>query len=118
VGNTTTAILANLVAGSTYYFAATSCDATGNESGYSNEAVYSVPATTTVPPLVALASPAFSGGNFSFAVPGAAGTNVAVEASVDLINWVPVQTNTPPFTFVDTNARQFTKRFYRTVNLP
>jgi hypothetical protein len=37
-----------------------------------------------------------------------------VQASTDLVNWVSIQTNTSPFTFVDTNASQFKKRFYRT----
>jgi len=29
-----------------------------------------------------------------------------------------MQTNTAPFTFVDTNVNQFRQRFYRVVNLP
>jgi hypothetical protein len=31
------------------------------------------------------------------------------------VNWVSVQTNTPPFTYVDTEAGQFNQRYYRAV---
>ena len=49
-------------------------------------------------------------------VTGTSGFKYVVQASSDLVNWVPVLTNTSPFTFVDTNASQFNQRFYRTVN--
>ena len=41
-----------------------------------------------------------------------------VQASTNLINWVPVQTNIAPFVFMDTNSTQFSHRFFRTVNIP
>jgi hypothetical protein len=44
VGNVTSAIISGLVAGATYYFGAKTSDAAGNESGYSNETTYTVPA--------------------------------------------------------------------------
>lgn len=116
VGNNTTVTLSNLVAGSTYYFVVTCYNATGDESAPSNEASYSVPLNATGQP-VRLGNPSLSGGNFSFTIPGPAGTNFAIEASVDLINWVRLQTNTAPFTFIDPNASQFPNRYYRTVNL-
>ena len=37
VGNVTTSVVSNLTDGATYYFAVTSYDASGGESGYSNE---------------------------------------------------------------------------------
>lgn len=117
VGNTTSVTLSNLNAGYTYYFVVTCYDDTGVESPPSNEAVYTVPADPAQPP-GALDNPSMSAGGFSFSVPGGTGTNFVVEASVDLINWIRVQTNTAPFTFVDTNANAFDKRFYRTVALP
>jgi len=113
VGNNTSVVLTNLVAGNTYYFAVTSYNSAGIESLPSNQAIYTVPTTTTVPPM-ALGSPKMAAGSFSFTVSGEAGTSLAVEASDDLIHWVRVVTNTAPFTFVDNNASQFTKRFYRT----
>ena len=62
----------------------------------------------------------FVNGQLTFNVPGI--TNVplqyVVQASTDLENWVSLQTNTSPFVFVDTNANQFSQRFYRTFYLP
>lgn len=43
VGNTTNATISGLVAGTTYYFAATTVDSDGDESDFSNEAIYTVP---------------------------------------------------------------------------
>ena len=49
---------------------------------------------------------------------GVPGYRYIVQASTDIVNWVPVQTNTAPFTFVDTNASRFGQRFYRSVYAP
>ena len=76
-----------------------------------------VPATASAPPLV-LVSPVISGGRFSFSVPGVAGSKYAVEASINLATWVRVVTNRAPFTFMETNAGQPGKRFFRAVRLP
>ncbi len=117
VGNTTSVTLSNLIPGGTYYFVVTCYDNTGEESPPSNEAVYTVPADPANPP-VALENPALSEGSFSFNVSDGASTSFVVEASEDLINWVPVATNTAPFTFVDPDASQFQQRFYRALMLP
>ncbi len=45
VGNSTNCFMAGLETGKTYYFAATDYSSTGQESGYSNEIVYTVPAS-------------------------------------------------------------------------
>lgn len=51
LGLVTNAVITGLNTGSTYYFAATTYDATGDESPFSNEATYTVPTTTsTLPP--------------------------------------------------------------------
>ncbi len=47
VGNVTTAVLTNLVNGSTYYFAATAYNSVGEESPFSNETSYNVPGAST-----------------------------------------------------------------------
>ena len=52
-------------------------------------------------------------GQFGFTVSGDSGNQYVVEASTDLIHWTPVQTNTSPFTLVDTNAGALPQRFYR-----
>ena len=145
-GSTTNAIVSNLVAGRTYYFAVTSYDTAGDESSFSNEATYSVPVaastspvattspvrqnprqplpahppvrtTASGPPLV-LGRPALSGRRFSFAVSGVAGSKYAVETSVNLVTWVRTVTNRAPFTFTETNVSQFGKRFFRAVRIP
>jgi hypothetical protein len=116
-GNTTSVTLSNMVAGSTYYFVATCYNTGGEESALSNEAVYTMPPDTSGLPIV-LGNPSVSGGNFSFTIASMAGDNFAVEVSVDMINWVSIQTNMAPFTFVDSSSSQFSKRFYRTVKLP
>jgi subtilisin-like proprotein convertase family protein len=38
-----------------------------------------------------------------------------IEASTNLVNWVPVYTNMPPFTFTNSNASSYPYRFYRAV---
>ena len=51
VGNVTSATITGLVSGVTYYFAATTYDAAGNQSPYSSEIVYLVPTSgVTNPP--------------------------------------------------------------------
>jgi hypothetical protein len=37
-----------------------------------------------------------------------------VQASTNLVDWIPVQTNNAPFTFVDSQASRINQRFYRT----
>jgi Fibronectin type III domain len=124
VGNVTNTTINGLSQNTTYYFAATSYDANGVESVFSNETNLLVYPTTAEIPI----PNAYVNGQFAFAIPGI--TNVVsgvtnylnyqyvVQASTNLVDWVPMQTNTAPFTFVDTNASQFSQRFYRAVNLP
>jgi Immunoglobulin domain len=54
-------------------------------------------------------------GGFQFDVSGVTGLNYSVQASTNLIDWVPVETNVSPFTFLDTNMLLFQQRFYRSV---
>jgi hypothetical protein len=60
VNNVTTYTVAGLTAGQTYYFAATAYDASGNESGYSNQVSYSVAAPNGAPSTPAIPSGASS----------------------------------------------------------
>jgi len=86
-----------------------------NEAGSTNStASLTVYATTTA----TLASAAHDSGQFALTVLGVSGCQYVVQASTNLVNWVPVQTNVAPFTFVDTNASRFARRFYRSVSLP
>lgn len=53
---------------------------------------------------------------YAFDVSGVAGDSYVVQVSSNFSNWVSVQTNVAPFTFVDTNASQFGQKFYRAVH--
>jgi hypothetical protein len=69
-------------------------------------------------PAAVLGSPNYSNGQFTLTVTGTPETNYVVQASSNLADWVSIQTNASPFTFVDTNAGQFNQRFYRAIYLP
>jgi hypothetical protein len=89
--------------------------AVSNTAGSTNSTakltVYATAAAT-------LASTAHAAGQYALIVAGVPGYHYVVQASTNLVNWVPVQTNTAPFTFVDTNASRFGQRFYRSVYAP
>jgi hypothetical protein len=59
-----------------------------------------------------------SNGQFRLDVAGLAGYSYVVQASTDLVSWLPVQTNPAPFVFVDTNGLSYRYRFYRTMLFP
>jgi hypothetical protein len=65
-----------------------------------------------------LSSPQFDGSQFQFNVSGTGGSNYIVQASSNLIDWLPTRTNPSPFLFVDTNAAQWPALFYRSVAAP
>jgi hypothetical protein len=65
-----------------------------------------------------LAPAAHASGQYALTVAGVTGFKYVVQASTNLVNWVPMQTNTAPFTFVDTNAGKFRQRFYRSAYAP
>ena len=110
IGNTNAVTISRLVDGVTYYFAATSIDGAGNESPFSNEAVYTVPTAAAA----LTVSPA-TDGTFSFNVSGMAGYQYIVQISTNLLDWVSVQTNTAPFVFTEPNAADFSQCFYRAI---
>ena len=69
--------------------------------------VYSTTAATLTPAFHA-------SGQFALNISGVPKYQYVVQASTNLVDWVSVQTNTAPFTFVDSNASEFSQRFYRT----
>jgi len=71
--------------------------------------------TSAVPVLSALSFSPASGAEFG--VSGVPGFNYTVEASSNLMDWVPLLTTNSPFIFVDTNA-DLPQRFYRSVYAP
>jgi hypothetical protein len=52
---------------------------------------------------------------FKLSVSGAAEQNYIIQASSNLLNWIPLYTSTPPFTFTDPKASNYPSRFYRAV---
>jgi fibronectin type 3 domain-containing protein len=116
VGNTTSATIPGLTENTKYFFAATAFDSIGNESDFSNETTVTVSATNiSVAPTMSAVT--LSAGQFGFIVNGEVGRTYIVQASTDLVNWVTVQTNAAPFTFVDSETTNFTRRFYRTFTM-
>jgi hypothetical protein len=111
VGNTTSATIPGLTPGTTYYFAITTYDMSGNESVFSSEVSYLVP--TIIPTTTTMTSVADFGGQFGFVVNGVPGTQYVVQASTNLTDWIAIQTNTAPFAFADTNTAGFAQRFFR-----
>ena len=60
-------------------------------------------------------------GAFRLTLSGQAGQTYVIQGSTNLLNWVPLATNTPStgtFKFIDTNSPSFTQRFYRAVFVP
>jgi hypothetical protein len=51
-------------------------------------------------------------------VGGVPGCSYRVERSLDLVTWVPITTNTPPWSFVATNVVDVPSCFYRAILLP
>ena len=60
-------------------------------------------------------NPAFVGGQFRFDLTGPPGLSVIVEASPDLVSWLPIWTNTFSGTlnFSDPQSSVISKHFYR-----
>jgi hypothetical protein len=58
----------------------------------------------------------FNGDEFGFALIGPAGQSVVIEASADLVTWLPLWTNTfaGALNFSDPETSIYSNRFYRT----
>src|SRR6185312_2186411 len=65
-----------------------------------------------------LTSAMTANGQFSLTVNGVSGHQYTVEASLDLIQWTPIYTNTAPFTYEDDQTSQYSGQFYRAVYQP
>jgi hypothetical protein len=103
----------NLVIGATYYFAATTYSTAGAESALSGEVAYTVPM-----PVSGLQLGVTPTKQFILTMTGPVGHIYDLQATQDFITWTVIGTVTVGtnglFTFTDTNAASFSKRFYRT----
>jgi Concanavalin A-like lectin/glucanases superfamily/Immunoglobulin domain/Fibronectin type III domain len=87
-----------------------------NSAGSTNSSTASL---TVYPTTAATLTPASHvNGQFALSVSGVTNYQYVVQASTNLVDWVSMQTDSCPFTFVDSNASQFRQRFYRTYYLP
>ncbi len=111
-GNATNATISGLIPGTTYYFAATACAASGLESTFSSEVSYTVP---ILPGVQLRITPTWQ---FILTVNGPVGHTYDIQATQDFKIWTVIGTVTVGATgslnFTDTNAASFSKRFYRT----
>jgi hypothetical protein len=112
VSNVTNTTISGLVAGVTYYFAVTAYNTLGQESVYSGEVSYSVVGLPTVQFLNAVP------GQFSLTVAGVTGHTYQIQATQDFTTWTVIGSVTlgagGSLNFTDTNAANFSRRFYRT----
>lgn len=96
--------------------------ATANQGCYNVVLSNALGVVTSAPAFLLLDGPfriysyGVSNGSFSLQTVGAAGGTYTIEASSDLINWIPLSTNYCPsgfLEFTDTNAGALPIRFYR-----
>jgi hypothetical protein len=60
----------------------------------------------------------YADGTFQLTITSPTSSTI-IQASTNLVNWVPVYTNyTPSFTYTDSNASSYPYRFYRAVSGP
>jgi hypothetical protein len=64
-------------------------------------------------PLLSIASPPLDPAGFHLSVSAPSGSNVVVQASTNLVNWMPLYTNAGSFLFTDSNAKSAPCRFFR-----
>jgi endonuclease/exonuclease/phosphatase family metal-dependent hydrolase len=79
-----------------------------------------ISASNPPPAAATLSASSLNGGQFQFMVTGTAGSNYVVQFSTNLggSNWVSLQTNASPFSFVETNSGLSPQRFYRALAAP
>jgi hypothetical protein len=117
VGNVTNATVSGLVAGATYYFAATAYDRLGRQSVFSAEISYAVP--VALPTLQLLGAPAPP---LVLTVSGLAGHTYEILATQNFAAWTVIGSVTlgtgGSSNFTDPDAVNFPWRFYRTQEAP
>jgi len=112
VGNVTSNTVSGLSGGLTYFFAVCACDALGLESKFSNEVAYTVP--RSLPSVQVGLNPAKQA---VLSLAGSSGAVYDILASTNLSVWTVIGTVTVGAngsqSFIDTNASNYPRRFYR-----
>jgi hypothetical protein len=75
----------------------------------------------TATPVFFNLSNSFAGGGFPLQVSSVAGQSYVFQSSTDLVHWVNLSTNVAPSNtvfYLDTNAANFPRQFYRAIELP
>ncbi len=88
----------------------------GNNSFWFVESYLATAPRTTPIILTSAGTLGFGSNGFGIPVAGSFGHLGVVDASTNLVNWTPIQTNRffdPPTSFSDVNATNFPRRFYR-----
>jgi len=116
VGNVTTATILGLSSGVIYYFAITAVDTAGEESDFSNEISYERALAGSLMQVHLVA-----GGQLKLTVTGLTGHTFDIEVTEDFTTWTVIGTVTlgtgSSAEFTDTNAPNYSQRFYRTRDL-
>ncbi len=114
VGDLQGGVVSGLDEGATYYFVVTAFDDLGQESVFSNEASYNVPAVQAAQRQISGAA----GGTFRLVVTGLSGHTYEIQATTNFSDWTAIGTQTAAadgcFSFVDYSAADYRSRFYRT----
>jgi hypothetical protein len=117
VGNATSATIDGLVAGTTYYFAVTAISASGEESDFSNEAIYVVPRNT----VATLQINAQTDGGIRLTGTGETSHRYHIQATADFVVWTTIATrsadNTGSFEYLYYKPAAFPITFYRLQDL-
>ncbi len=69
-------------------------------------------------PAPSLGAATLAGGQFTFNLTGVPGFSYVIEASSDLMNWLPLQTNTAPSGFTVINTSSPAQQYFRAVFFP
>lgn len=88
--------------------------AANDGSANSTAATANITVSATIPAFTGFER--LAGGQFELRVVAPAGPAYTIEASTNLFDWLPIVTNStpaPPFDFIDADATNFPRRFYR-----
>jgi hypothetical protein len=81
--------------------------------GYSDTTNQSTVTFLSAPPPPATLAGHFDSGGLRLELQGLSGASYTIQVSTNLVRWLPLLTNTCPFSFTNTSSTDFPQRFYR-----